>query len=177
MGSITCITRQEFIEIKNKNKYWMGRWSYMREVVLIINEINPSSALEIGSRELPIMHGSDVMDLSRKYLSSVKYVWDATRVPWPMGDRHYDLVVALQVWEHLLGFQKEAFAEVMRVARRAILSFSYKWQCNPKDCHYNIDEAKIAEWTLNVKPVLIKQVGTRIIYYFDFDNQLGHCLS
>ena len=110
-----------------------------------------------------------------------EYLHDATKIPWPIIDKEYDMFIALQVWEHLLGKQKEAFREVMRISRMAILSFPYMWDC-PKDNanypeHHMIDEKIIADWTLNIEPIKVVKIlrtgervskGPRIIYFWKF---------
>jgi SAM-dependent methyltransferase len=49
-------------------------------------------------------------------------IHDVTRKPWPFKDCEYDLVVALNVFEHLDNKQSRAFREVMRITRHAILT-------------------------------------------------------
>lgn len=112
---------------------------------------------------------------------SKEYLHDATVIPWPIADKEYDLFIALQVWEHLEGKQYEAFREVMRISKMAILTFPYLWGC-PKDdpnypSHYMINENIIAEWILNIDPVKTIKIprtgkrvtqGPRIIYFWKF---------
>lgn len=62
------------------------------------------------------------------YLPNIRYLHDATITPCPIEDKAYDLLIALQVWEHLEGKQQDVFKEVMRVSKMAILSFPYKWK-------------------------------------------------
>lgn len=122
----------------------------------------------------------DVWGRPEKYINK-EFKHDATVVPWPIDDKAYDLFIALQVWEHLEGKQKEVFEEVMRTSKAAILSLPYMWDC-PKDNanypeHHMIDEKIISEWTLNVKPKKIIKIprtgdrvskGPRIIYFWKF---------
>ena len=42
---------------------------------------------------------------------------------WPIGEKEYDLFVALQVFEHLGDWQTEAFGEVSRVASQLSVRF------------------------------------------------------
>jgi len=150
-------------------RYYRGRWLYMRQVVRIIREESPQSVLEIGPRWIPLVKGSDLLDKEPK-LPQVTYRHDAERVPWPVESGRYDLVIALQVWEHLGDRQQEAFREVMRIGRSAILSFPYKWNC-PGDPHHMIDEKVIGEWTLHRKPKRVIRAGVRIIYHFDLKSE------
>jgi hypothetical protein len=106
---------------------------------------------------------------------------NATEKPWPIRDKSYDVFIALQVWEHLDNKQSRAFREVMRIARSAILSFPYNWNC-PEDNanypeHHLIDQELIGDWTLNIQPkqiIHIERTGTkvskgpRLIYYWEF---------
>ena len=95
------------------------------------------------------------------------YLWDARNTPWPIEDKKYDLFIALQVWEHLGDKQGDAFREVMRISRMAILSFPLGWNC-PGDCHHNITKEKISEWTLNMKPDEIRKADGKLAYFFRF---------
>lgn len=160
------VTYPEFVILQEKDPYYNGRWEYFKEVIDIIKKDQPQSVLELGANTFPIVKESDSMD-KNPWLPRLTYHHDANTFPWPIKDSKYDLFIALQVWEHLGSKQKEAFKEVMRISRRAILSFPYKWNC-PGDIHHNIDERRIAEWTLHVKPEEIRRTGKRIIYLFNF---------
>ena len=65
--------------------------------------------------------------------------------------------------------QQEAFAEVMRISKNALLSFPYKWN-QPGNVHHGIDENKINVWTLGVEPKKVEKSGTRILYLFNFES-------
>jgi hypothetical protein len=169
------ITYQDFLEAEKKDAYYKTRWKYFSIVVDLIQKIQPKSALELGAYSLPLIKGEDTMDI-KKYLDDLTYLHDATVVPWPIPDKKYDLFISCEVWEHLGDRQKEAFKEVMRISRRAIFSFPYKWVF-PKDSknpsaasHRDIDEAKIAEWTLYQKPITIifSEDKRFVVYYFEF---------
>ena len=97
---------------------------YFKEVIDSIKKEPPKSALELGPDNFPIVRQSDSMD-KNGWLPRLTYHHDATKFPWPIKDSKYGLFIALQVWEHLQDKQKEAFREVMRIPRRAILSFPY----------------------------------------------------
>lgn len=161
------ITYAEFEEIAKEHKYYKGRWEYFEKVIDIVKRESPNSVLEIGPYLLPIIKNADTMDI-HVYLPDLTFHHDATDVPWPIEDGQYDLCIALQLWEHLLDKQQDAFKEVMRVSKKAILSFPHKWDTPWDPIHHNIDEKKIAEWTLYVEPVEVIIVGRRTIYFFDF---------
>jgi hypothetical protein len=173
--ALSPITYQDFAAVEAKDPYYKGRWTYFSIVVDLIKKIGPTSALELGPYRLPLIKGSDTMDIVR-VLDNLTYFHDATKTPWSIPDKKYDLFLCCEVWEHLGDKQKEAFKEVMRISRRAIFSFPYKWRY-PKEAkdaealsHANVDEAKIAEWTLYVKPksVSFSKNKKYVIYYFDF---------
>lgn len=179
---------QELIN-SSRGKYYEGRWAYFSEVINIIKENQGiSKVLELGPSVQTIVKNCDIMvkpendvwGRPQKCISK-EYEHDATLTPWPIRDKKYDMFIALQVWEHLDGKQKEAFKEVMRISKMAILSFPYMWDC-PKDNanypeHHMIDEKIISEWTLNIQPIKIIKIprtgekvskGPRIIYFWKF---------
>jgi len=181
----------DFEELLNSSRgnYYEGRWAYFSEVINIIKENEDiNSVLELGPSFQTIVKNCDIMvkpendvwGRPEKFIAK-QYEHDATIVPWPLEDKKYDLFIALQVWEHLEGKQREAFKEVMRTSRMAILSFPYMWDC-PKDNanypeHHMIDEKIISEWTLNIEPVKTIKIprtgdkvskGPRIIYFWKF---------
>lgn len=165
------LTFAEFKKMKERyplylGSYYKDRWSYIKEVIAIIKRERPKKVLELGAYAVPIVKGSDTMDKEIAH-PKLTYHHDATKFPWPIKEAGYDLFIALQVWEHLEDKQKEAFKEVMRVSKAAILSFPYKWDI-PGDCHHGIDDEKIAEWTLHVEPEEKITVADRIIYFFRF---------
>lgn len=162
------ITIEDYKTLSKKSSYYdMERWEYFSAVIEILKQIKFDTALELGACLLPIVKNSDTFDKT-VWNEKPTYLHDATKFPYPVEDRKYDLFISLQVWEHLEGKQKEAFAEVRRISKMAIFSFPYKWDC-PGDCHNGIDEKKISEWTMNTKPVKVLKVGIRIIYFFKFE--------
>ncbi len=146
------ITKSDHDFVASTDQKYYGvhgdRWEYISRVIEIIQSLGiEGSVLELGAHELPICKRSDVIDIVPH--PHVKYVFDATVTPWNVPD-DYDLFIGLQVWEHLGDKQKEAFQEVKRVARSAILSFPYMWNY-PGDIHHGIDEDKISEWDPSYK--------------------------
>jgi len=174
---MSTMTLSEFRELEKQDPYYESRWKYFKKVIGIINRESFKSVLELGPYKQPIVHGSDIMD-RRADFPNLTYEHDATNIPWPIKDKQYDLFIALQVWEHLEKNKQDAFKEVMRISKMAILSFPLNWNF-PGDCHDGITEKDIAEWTLNTSPVKkikIKQprlfrkthIWDRIIYFFKF---------
>jgi hypothetical protein len=172
------MTRVEFKSLEKLDGYYKGRWAYFEKIVGLINKLDFNSVLELGPYRKPMVQGSDQMDIG-KARPGLTYRHDATVTPWPMEDKKYDLFIALQVWEHLGDKQQEAFKEVMRISRKAILSFPLNWNC-PGDMHHGITEDMIAEWTLGIVPkkkirttqreIWKRRSWDRIIYFFDFEN-------
>lgn len=165
--------REEFETLLRKYSkflnYYKNRWEYLEKAAAMAVKERPESVLELGAHLLPLFKKSDVLDI-KKNIPRLTCQHDLARVPWPVKDKVYDLVMALQVWEHLDGGQEAAFREVMRVSRSAILSFPYRWN-RPGDIHHGIDKTVIARWTLHHPPEEIMEVGRRyprIIYRFRF---------
>lgn len=184
------MTRDDFDALLEgpQRKYYMGRWEYFSVVLGIIQHLDVTTVLELGPGYMPIVRDADIMlgpeedHFGRpKNVRGKTIVHDATIKPWPIQDKAYDLLVALQVFEHLDNKQSRAFREVMRVSKRAILSFPYSWQGgDPKwmhRLHRNIDGELIRDWTLGRKPLQIVEIprtgsefskGPRLVYYWEF---------
>jgi hypothetical protein len=99
-------------------------------------------------------------------------IHDATVVPWPFADKAFDLFLALQVFEHLRDRQPEAFLEVRRIARHAILSLPIDWEMDdPTDLHHMIPEERVLSWFAPVLPTRTVEVVTgrrrRLVYAFE----------
>jgi len=175
----TFTTQSEFQNLNNTDEYYKSRWDYFSKVIDILKNEQFNSALEIGAYKKSIINNCDMMDYidrsDQKGFPKIKYIHDATNIPWPIKDKQYDLIIALQVWEHLYQNpktlegpkQKEAFRELQRTSNMAILSFPLNWNL-PGDCHHGISEEKISQWTNNVKPHTKLKVNSRIIYFFKF---------
>jgi len=188
--TMETMTRQEFDALLDgpMGQWYAGRWEYYGPVADMVKKLAPSSVLEIGPGKQTIVKHCDVMvkpedDYWGKPERDIGklYTFNATEKPWPVADKAYDLLIGLQVWEHLDNKQTRAFREVMRVSRQAILSFPFMWNCPKDDAnypeHHLIDKELIADWTLNVKPQRIVEVprtgeevskGPRLIYLWSF---------
>jgi hypothetical protein len=176
------MTRDQFLELCRQHPYYKGRWGYYSAAIEILRRegFEPADVLEIGPAMVPLVAGSQVMRLGRPSphvrTPAPTYVWDARQTPWPIGDRRYAAAAALQVWEHLDGRQPQAFAELRRVARFAVLSFPYQWHCPNDPVHHGIGDEQIARWTMD-HPMRDRQVVPdddvpkllRIVCSFEFD--------
>ncbi len=176
---MVCLTRKRFLkQLKRNPGYLAERWDYYSAVINVLRRSGWESCLEVGPAFLPLVGDADLMDKYNQCKEPIKYQWDIMETPWPIQDKEYDVVIALQVWEHLKDKQREAFAEVMRVSCNAILSFPWKWKPGGKKSrssskHWRINAEKINEWTLGVKPVETMLITTprvrrRMIYVFEF---------
>ncbi len=156
------LTERRFRELEAKDPYYKGRWEYYATVTDIVRRLKPppTSCLEIGAYRLPVLAGSDTMDI-KDHLSTTTYVHDAGSTPWPIPDKTYDLAIALQIWEHLEGRQVQAFSELRRVAKRAVMSFPLEWNRPGNVTHHGITEDQILEWVHGLKPVHRHIVGSR----------------
>jgi len=171
-----CINYQDFIDLSRpREEYYAGRWAYFREVIKMVEEIDPRSVLELGPALFTIVKNSDIMRKPEidvwgapADVQAMEYLHDATITPWPVCKK-YDLFIALQVFEHLTGRQAQAFQEVKRIARYAILSLPYKWDCPVDNAnypeHHMIDESTILGWTNGEAPqkwVYIERTGKKV---------------
>ncbi len=112
--------------LSRKRCYQVGkghRWEYWKIVVRYLKIINPKSTLELGASVQPIVLDGDT--ITNNKIEKPTYLWNAIDIPWPIKKKQYDVVIALQVWEHLKGKQIKVFKEVTRISNIAILSFSY----------------------------------------------------
>lgn len=148
---IVGLSKEEFYA-RATGPYWEqtrdARWEYSSTAIGWVEKQRAERVLELGCAGLPLFHGSDSMDVAAE--TQPTFLRDATETPWPVADKAYDVFVALQVFEHLLGKQQAVFAEVMRTSRQAILSFPFKWKDTSQLDHNDIDERVIAHWTLGV---------------------------
>jgi hypothetical protein len=178
-GPIRAVTRSEFEDMAARFPYYNGRWGYMSAALAeasgLIRRHRLRTALELGAPVRPIIVGADVMDIkARPELDPTVpiMIHDATVAPWPAGDKAYDLFLALQVFEHLGDRQPEAFREVRRVARHAIISLPIDWEMDdPRNCHHQIPNERVLSWFAPVVPTrIIEGSGgkrRRLIYVFE----------
>ena len=143
-----CIDGAEFAALaaERDSAYSRDRWEYMRQARLMVESIAGWRMLEVGPRRIPLGRGGWRMDIEDYGLFPTQ-IHDAGVAPWPYDDDTMDVVVMLQVLEHLQGRQREAWAEVRRVGRWAVVSVPYKWPEKAEPGHGGIDETTLQEWT------------------------------
>ena len=173
------MTKPEFDAMVARFPYYKNRWGYtsaaLGQATTLIRRHGLRTALELGAPVRPIVVGADVMDRqARPELDpsvSIR-IFDATVTPWPVDDKSYDLFMALQVFEHLADRQREAFLEVRRIARHAIISLPIDWEmADPRNCHHRISNERVLSWFAPVAPTrIIEGSGgkrRRLIYVFE----------
>jgi SAM-dependent methyltransferase len=176
---IRPIGRASFDKMVESFPYYRGRWRYMSVALAqagrLIRDKDIVTALELGAPVRPILIGAHVMDYTaRPELDATVpiTIHDATVVPWPFADKAFDLFLALQVFEHLKDRQPEAFREVRRIARHAILSLPIDWEMDdPRNLHHMISEERVLSWFAPIVPTrVIEGSGgdrRRVIYVFE----------
>jgi len=144
------LTKEEFEVLANRcesdRKYFIDgkRWEYFQMSISIAEKLNIDSVLELGPHTISLFHDSDIMDKSHhaRLSSKLTYLMDACS-SWD-NVLNYDLLVALQVFEHFEGKQKEVWIEVCKHCTYAIVSIPYKWS---KFCgHIGLDENTLQSW-------------------------------
>jgi hypothetical protein len=177
--SIRPLNRLEIVLLGLRIPYYRPRAVYMSAASHIADDMirrrDLTSALELGPYLRSLIVGADVLDLIEQPDREVEgrtIIHNATRLPWPVGDKAYDLFVGLQVFEHLGTSQPAVFREVRRVARHAILSLPIDWvMSNPNNCHHGITEETALAWFAPVVPTRI-EIGNsghrkRLIFVFE----------
>ena len=169
------LTRAEYDKKVNElnSDYWNEgrdyRWQYMSKVIDIAKEICPYGAIiEAGASGIPLNDRSYLFDYPKHDLNVTPYkIYFSDDMVDNIPNKSFDLFIALQTWEHL-DKQQDAFREVMRISKAAILSFPYKWGKGHDKRHTGIDDKKISEWTCGVKPVKTMLINKRAIYVWIF---------
>jgi hypothetical protein len=176
---IRPLTQREFEDMTRRFPYYEGRWSYTSAALALATELikrrHLRTALELGAPLRPIIVGAHVMDVTARPELDPRVsitVHDATKEPWPFDDKAYDLFMALQVFEHLGDRQPEAFREVRRIARNAIISLPIDWEMeDPTNCHHRIPNERVLSWFAPIVPTrVIEGSGgkrRRLIYVFE----------
>ena len=148
------INEQEFREIEKRYPYFKGRWEYFNEVIKMIEKINPESVLEIGAVGCRLVKGSKVLDIKSEYMGvryDVDYLLDITKDLDQVKER-FDLILCLQVLEHLGNSQQKAFSELLAKTDNLIISLPYMWADKRDMIHYGITDSIIKRWTCDKVP-------------------------
>lgn len=168
------LTRIDFEAMRALDKYYANteRWDLYAAAIRLLEAIdpNPAKVLELGPYKLPLVSHCATMDMRRR----PTILHDARETPWPVKNGEFDVFVALQVWEHLGDQQIPAFDEVRRIAKTALLSFPFLWNCKSNPSHHMIDSETIARWTRQYQPTSSEVIPSksgyrRVLYRFDFE--------
>lgn len=154
------------------------RWDIYYEEM--INELknfkNIDSVLEIGPYKAPFIENSDVIDridFSEYFPHKVNevIVHDCTKLPYPIPDKKYDLVIASQVLEHLgyEGEQVEIIKEIARISKKAIIGLPYKWYRPFDRSHHMIDERVFDDWQGEFDYIYQIKSDMTILRIYDFE--------
>lgn len=149
------LTKQDFNSLEARNSYFQGRWDYFDIVINMAKKIEPKSVLEVGTGGCKIIEESKVVDISNSnngFTYNVDYLIDITKDLHKIEER-FDLIICLQVLEHLGDSQVKVFNEFLSMADNLIISVPYLWTSKNEMSHYNITDEKIKEWTSNKTPV------------------------
>lgn len=182
---MTWITESEFAELAQRDPYYRGRWGYTSAAIALAKAslfrsgfLEPSvpCVIEVGPGLRPLFQHSTVLDVKGAPHFPPH---DVGIAPWPTTNaecgvgKPYDLVMGLQVWEHLGSHdpgekQQIAFREALRLAWNIILSFPLGWDCPEDPTHHGITREKIRRWTLDVEPTAEVVVSKRLICLWRF---------
>ena len=164
------LTHESFLKKveESGSEYWregkVYRWDYMSFVIDNLKELCPDDykLIESGTSEMPLSDQSYLYEYPKCDLNVIPYRYEIVQDPF--YDKQFDAFCALQVWEHLDN-QSEAFREVMRISKSAILSFPYMWSAGKghDSRHTGIDDKKINEWTCGIKPEITKLINNRMV--------------
>lgn len=170
------LTKQDILSI-NDPYYTEHRWDTCYEDVITELKKLPdvTAVLEMGPYKAPFVENSDVMDqldFSEYFPFKINKViqHDCTKLPYPIKDKEYDLVIASQVLEHLgyFGEQVDIFKEISRISKKAIIGLPYKWHMPFDRTHHMIDEEVFDAWQGEFNHIYEKKNKTAIIRIFDF---------
>lgn len=165
------VTFEEFNKVAKEDPYYNGRWGYYEKAIEILKFVKFSTALELGPNKIPLIVGSETIDISSEV--NPTYLHDAHKIPWPVNKK-YDIFVGLQVLEHLK-VKQAVFLEIMRISDSAIISLPYEWE-NSYPSHNDIDMEAIRSWTLQIQPhvLIIDRASSdrsRIILFYRFNDE------
>ena len=172
------ISKDQFDEVLKIDKYYRGRWDYHYEIIKeIVKFDDVETVLEMGPRRCPLVENEDVIDLVTKYIVDYpininEFIHhNCQKVPYPIEDKKYDLLISCQVLEHLgiHGEQIAIFDELERISKRAIISLPYKWFTPHNRDHHMIDKEVISVWASGREPVFEKINSERILQIYEFE--------
>ncbi len=138
-------------------KYYSNRkeYNYYKKVNEILNNLEFKTIIDVGSSKNPVLENIlntdiirvalDIVHISNgsptiQYIQADFYSWDF--------DRYYDVVLCMQVLEHLKN-PKEFAQKLFSLGKTVIISVPYKWRKGLWHEHIQdpVDESLLKEWT------------------------------
>ncbi len=124
--------RYSSLVIKLEDGHWTKdtirvRWDYHSKTIDLIKSLgisDPKMILEMGTMGISCVNDSDTIDFMEKWNFPGKQpsiVHDCRQTPWPIANSKYELFISLRAFQHLIPYQKEAFQEALRIARKVII--------------------------------------------------------
>jgi len=140
-----CISKSEFEELSKADPdYYKNRWEYMSEAVWALEKMIPAvRGVELGHYRFSVIKNGHTIDIKLNNLPD--YCLDAKVTPWPIADKYYDTVVAMQVMEYMDN-KPAILREIMRIAESAVVTLPYRWPLSADKVHRNIDDRTLSEW-------------------------------
>jgi len=139
---------------KHIHSYYNSRkdFHYYKKVKDILDSLHFSSIIDIGCRKSPMMKGlrdnvyKAMLDIQEIPPIDGIHMIQADFYTWE-PDRTYDVVLCLQVLEHL-DKPKEFAQKLLQVGKTVIISVPYKWKKGA--CKYHtqdpVDKSKVLGW-------------------------------
>ncbi len=169
----------------DKLSYWDKRKNniYLRYVDYIMCALSDEtkSIIDVGSRNCPYLDWFPwakervSLDLKTPYKGSGVRSIKTNFLTWE-PDKRYDVVLCLQVLEHVPPVEEFA-AKLLEIGRHVIVSVPYKWPETAMQGHVHdpIDRAKFLSWfprrpdymIVAREPMSRSQMSGRLVAYFD----------
>ena len=172
------LTKKEVLAFEDDKYYDELRWDmYYQEMIEELLKLRDvKKILELGPYKAPFVEGSDVIDIedySEFFPLEINKViiHDCRKIPFPIKDKEYDLLIACQSVEHLgvYGEQVEIFKEFARISKKAIISLPYKWHRPFARDHHMIDERVFNDWQGEFKHYYERKSKDTILRIYNFD--------
>ncbi len=157
-----------------------ARWDYHQKAIDVIRLLkidDPSQVLEMGTMGASLVSGSHTIDFAERWDFQGKnptYLHDARRIPWPLGDKQYELFVALRVFQHLAPCQKACFQEAKRISKRIILVVPDIYVHRDLESSRGIKHADLLAWNGGVAPNLVQATRYGTLYAWGDASRQAH---
>ena len=151
----------------------------MSKVSEFILAYKPKTILELGTMGMTFTNVSDVLDNDPHNVNPASthgniIITDAANTPYSIGadtipDHYYDMVIALQCFEHFGENQQIVYDEVKRIAKFAAISIPWKWNVPQDKEHHNINETHLKAW-FNYPEFIVKEyvLSMRKLMFFRY---------